>query len=348
MKVAPRDIEAKARDIGPGIICVLLYGPDSGRALDLSKRIARQIVEDLDDPFLVSQPQAPDLKDNTGLLLDEVNAVPMLGGRKLVRYDFRGSGQEMNSLVTDPIKLVLSGAQGDGLVLVTAGDIKASTALVKTVEKAPNALAIACYRDDARDLGRLIAEKFQQANLTSDRGVDDYLKSHLGSDRAVTLNELDKIILYKKGDTSPLSLKEAEALIGDSSQMMLADLAAAVTSGDIASLENLLAKAEIEGEQPIAILRVVQIRFQRLYQTRSLMDLGTPMEAALKSLQPPVFWKDQDSFKRSLSAWPLAKLGRAIAILFDAEVACKTTGNPAQTILARSLLQLTNAARRSG
>ena len=347
MKVAPRDIEAKSRNIGAGIVCVLLYGPDTGRAFDLSKKIARQVVDDLEDPFLVSRPQPVDLKENAGLLLDEINAIPMLGGRKLVRYDFRGSGNEVNSLVTEPVKLVLKGAQGDGLVVVTAGDIKASSALVKTIEKAPNALAIACYRDDAKDLSRLIAEKFQAANLSIERGVDEYLRAHLGNDRAVTLNELEKIILYKTGDATPLTLREAESLIGDSSQMMLADMATAVTSGNIAFLETLIGKAASEGEQPIAILRVVQIRFQRLYQTRSLIELGTTTQTALKKLQPPVFWKDQDAFNHALNRWSLKKLGRAISILFQAEVDCKTTGNPAETIMARCLLQLANAARRA-
>lgn len=347
VKVGSRDIPAKIKDIGQGISAVLLYGPDQGRALSYAKQIAKQIVEDLEDPFLVSRPVGADVKENPGLLLDEIDAVPMLGGRKLVRYDFRGSGNEVPAQVTEPLKLVLEGAKGDGLLIITAGDVKGTSALVKLAEKAPNALAIACYQDDAKDVAQIIADKFQRAGLSINPDADQFLRAHLGGDRAITLSELDKIILYKGGDKSPVTLTEVETLIGDSSQMMLADIAAAVTAGDIATLEDRLAKAEISGEQPVAILRVVQIRIQRLYQVRAMMHQGAAQDAALKSLQPPVFWKDRDPFNRSLAKWSLPKLGRAVTLLFEAEVGLKTTGNPAQTLLARTLLQLTNAARRA-
>ena len=43
---------------------------------------------------------------------------------------------------------------------------------------------------------------------------------------------------------------------------------------------------------------------------------------------------------------PAADLGRALDVLLEAEIACKTTGSPAGPICARAALRLTQAARR--
>lgn len=343
MKIAARDVNARLKNIGSGIDVVVLYGPDKGRAREYANLIGRQIVSDLRDPFLVSEPTFQDIKTYPSLLLDEINALPMTGGRKLVRYDFTGTGREMDSGLTKPLKLALEGAKSQGLLIVTMGDVKASTGAIKLAEKAKNAAVIACYLDEARDITDLISKVFGEAGLGVKPDAAAYLCENLGGDRFVTRSELEKILLYKGEDKSDLTLDQARSLVGDSAVMMAQDIAQAVTAGNISRLNTLLDRAQITREQPVAILRTVQIRFQRLYQVQSIAEAGQGLDTALKSLQPPLFWKDRDSFQAALRAWPMIKLGRAIILLYEAEIDLKTTGNPSSTLLARALLRLTNA-----
>lgn len=346
VKVAPRDTAAKVKDIGPGIDAVLVYGQDSGLIKEYADKISRQIVSDLTDPFSVTQIRARDMADNPSLLLDEVNAVPMMGGRKLVRYDFSGSGNEIPGRVTTPAGLALDGASGDGLLVITVGDVKATSALVKLFEKAKNALSIVCYRGDMRDLGALFQEVLGGAGLSLSPDADSYLKSQLGRDRGITRRELEKLVLYRGEHKGQITLEEVETLIGDSSNLMLQDIAEAVSSGDLVRLEDRIRRAQMARESAVAVLRVVQQRFMRLHLVRGAMDQGQNMDAAIKALRPPLFWKDQTSFKAALGSWTSAKLSRAIQLLFQAEIDAKTTGNPADTMVARALLQIANAGRR--
>jgi len=348
VKVTPRDTAARVKDIGPGVSAVLLYGQDQGLVREYADKISRQVVDDLSDPFSVTQLQAADMADDPSRILDELNAVPMMGGRKLVRYDFRGSGTEMPSKVTKPCELALASVSGDGLLVLTMGDIKATSALVKLFEKAKNALSIVCYRGDMRDMGALFQEVIGGAGLSLTPDADAYLKAQLGGDRGITRRELEKLVIFKGTDKSAITLQEAETLVGDSSHLTLQDLAEAVTGGNLKLLEDKWRRAMIAKEQPVAILRVVQMRFMRLHLVRGLMDQGQAMDQALKALRPPLFWKDKGPFTQALNNWTMPRLARAMGLLYQAEVDAKTTGNPADVMVSRALLQIANAGRRRG
>ena len=82
---------------------------------DWCEKIGKQIAADLSDPFQVARPSLNDIKESPSVLLDEVSAISMLGGRRLVRLE--GAGNES----TEAVKLVLGSTQGDGLL---KGEIK--------------------------------------------------------------------------------------------------------------------------------------------------------------------------------------------------------------------------------
>ncbi len=341
MKVAPRDIEARLKAIGGDINVVLVYGPDQGLVSERSKRIGRQIVQDLTDPFQVVRPDPKSLDDQPSLLADEIASLSMMGGRRLIRLDWPGADTRK---LEEPLRLALDAA-GDGLLVITAGDLKPSAPARKLCEAAKDALAIPCYADSANDVGELIADSFRAANVRIDRAAHDYLVAHLGGDRGITRSEIDKLLLYKIGDDTPLSLDEAEALIGDSAQLWLSDIAEAVTAGNLARLEDRLQRAAAAGESAVAILRTVQGRMLRLHLVRAQMDAGKAVSDAVKALRPPLFFKDRDGFIAALNRWPSGRILQALDLLMDAEIDCKTTGNPADVIMARVLLRLTKAAR---
>jgi len=341
VKVAPRDIDARVRDIGPGISVVLIYGPDQGLVLERSQTIGKQIAPDLSDPFQVVRPEPKALDDQPSLLADEIGSMSMMGGRRLIRLDWPGADTRK---LEAPLQLALE-AVGDGVLVIAAGDLKGTAPARKLCEAAKNALAIPCYVDSDRDIADLISDSFRTAGRRIDRAAHDYLVAHLGGDRGITRSELDKLLLYKLHDDSPLTLGEAQTLIGDSAQLWLSDIAEAVTAGDLARLEDRLQRAGQAGESAVAILRTVQGRLLRMHLVRGEMDRGISADEAAKALRPPLFFKDRPGFMAALGRWSTGRLVQALDLLFTAEIECKTTGNPADVIMARTLLRLTKAAR---
>lgn len=339
MKVKPRDIPAILKRLDPTVRGVLIFGRDEGLVRERAEKIGKQIAEDLSDPFQVARPSLADIKENPSILVDEVAAISMMGGRRLVRLE--GAGNES----TEASKLVLEGGQGDGLLVVTAGDLKPTSSLRKAFEAAKTGLAIACYEDSAQDLMGLVQNVLSGAGLSATQDATAYLVDNLGGDRMVSRGELEKLVLYKGTEGGQVTLEDAKACVGDTAALGLSQIAEAVTAGDLAGLEKLLERAWTAGENAIAILRTLQNRMLRLHLARGFVEQGMNPSEAVGKLRPPVFFGERDKFTRELSRWSARKLEMALEILTEAELDCKTTGNPADVICARALLRLAKAAR---
>ncbi len=339
MKVKPRDIPAVLKVLDPSVRAVLVYGPDEGLVRERAEKIGKQVAQDLSDPFQVARPTTAQIKESPSILLDEVSAISMMGGRRLVRLE--GAGNESS----EAAKLVLESNQGDGLLVMSAGDLKPASSLRKLMDGAKNGLAIACYEDNARDLMGLVQSVLSEAGLSATQDAVAYLVDNLGGDRMVSRSELDKLTLYKGKGVGQVTLEDAKACVGDTAALGLNQIAEAVTAGNMKALEKLLERAWVSGESAIAILRTLQNRLMRLHLARGFMDQGMNASEAIGKLRPPVFFGERDKFQREVSRWSSRRTERALDILLEAELDCKTTGNPAEVICARALLRLAKAAR---
>ena len=61
--------------------------------------------------------------------------------------------------------------------------------------------------------------------------------------------------------------------------------------------------------------------------------------------RPPIFFKEQDSFRRQLQRWGEGRLRLAMARAADAEFRIKQTGFPAETICREALFAIAREAR---
>ncbi len=339
MKAGPRDIPAILKALNPNVRAVLVYGRDDGLVRERAEKIGKQVAPDLSDPFQVARPTASDIKESPSVLLDEIAALSMLGGRRLVRLE--GVGNE----ATEAVKLALDSDQGDGLLVITAGDLKPTSSLRKLLEAAKNGLAIACYEDSANDLMGLVQSVLSAAGLSASQDAVAYLIDNLGGDRMVSRSELDKLVLYMGTGGGQVTLADAKACVGDTAALGLNQIAEAVTAGNLQKLEQLLERAATAGENAIAIIRTLQNRMMRLHLARGCMDQGMSAGEAIGKIRPPVFFGERDRFTGEVSRWTSRKVEMALEILIEAELDCKTTGNPADVICARALLRLTKAAR---
>jgi len=346
MKLNKNDIAAQIKTLNPAYRAVLIYGRDEGLVRERADTIARQVVDDLRDPFLVAHVSPDQLKSAPYLLADEAAAISMMGGRRVIRVD--GAGET----VTEAAKSFLANAIGDGLVIITAGNIRATSALVKLFNVAKNAAAMACYEDDQSNLQSLIFEVLGQYSLRAEPAAVAYLQVNLGSDRMVSRGELEKLALYMGAGKGPdrdsggtVSLAAARACVGDSGTLTLDMIAAATTGGDLTILDETIFKAFNRGENAIPILRNLARRLQKLHLIRGRMDQGIPADKAVMAVVYSPYSPERKSLMAQLGKWSTAKLGNALDIVMAAEADCKITGLPAEAICARACLRIANAAR---
>jgi len=344
MKLSYRDIDAQVRKLSPQYLAVLVYGLDEGLVRERATKIAKQVVADLQDPFLVANIEPDSLKSEPGLLADEAAAISMMGGRRVVRIE----GAAENT--TAAAKSFLDNPIGDGLIIISAGNLRPTSGLRKLFEKAKNAAALPCYEDNQASLDALIHEVMRENGLSIDADASVFLQMNLGSDRLVSRSELNKLALYMgaqgKRESDMVTLDDVTACVGDSGALTIDTITSATLSGDLRKLDDSLFKAFNRGENAIAVLRSLLRKIQRMHLACGYMDQGFSADQAMGKLIPKVFAMEARRFKADLGKWTTRRLASAMSITSNAEEDCKTTGMPAEAICARACLRIANAAKQ--
>ena len=339
MKITGQRVAGFLQRPDPRIGCVLVYGPDQGLARERADLLARGVVEDPRDPFLVVELSGAALRGDPARLADEAAALAFTGGRRVVRVRDATDG------VTSVFKDFLTGSGDGALVVVEAGELGNRSSLRRLFEGADNAAALPCYADDARSLAGVIVETLERHGLNAPADVVAYLADNLGADRMMTRNELEKVALYKGGPGS-LTLHDVMACVGDGAATSLDAVALAAASGDGPDLDRAMRRAFMEGISPVTVLRAAARHFLRLHLASGLVAQGRSMDQAMGALKPRVIFTIAERFRSQLRHWPAARLARALEILTEAELECKSTGRPAEVICGRALMRIAQAAPR--
>ncbi|MGE0154475.1 MAG: DNA polymerase III subunit delta [Reyranellaceae bacterium] len=339
MKVTPAAADRVVAKPDAKLRAILVYGPDEGLVAERGRKAAQAVCPDLADAFRVVDIPGAALKDDAARLADEIAAIALMGGRRVIRV--RPAGEESVAALAN----ALAAAAGDGLVVLEAGDLKKTSKLRKLAEDADNAAAVPCYADEGRALDALVEEVLGQFKLRAASDAIAYLVENLGGDRGVSRKELEKLALYKgSGEGSEVTLADAMAAVGDTAALSLDDVALAAAEGDQKGLDRALDRAFAEGTAAISLLRALSRHFLRLHAARALMQGGADARAAIERLRPPPLFSQRPQLARQLGLWTGPALGEAIGLLTDSELQCKTTGMPDQVIVRRTAMRLANAA----
>ena len=339
MKIAAGRVEGFLKSPDGNARAILVYGPDSGLVRERLDRLVKSVVADPRDPFRIAELTPARLREDPARLADEAAAIALTGGRRAVVV------RDAGDAVTATVAAFLADPKGDALVVIEGGELGPRSSLRKLFEGADNAAVIACYADDGGALGAVIAEELKAAGLTAEPDAMAFLADHLGGDRRLTRSELAKLALYM-GGPGRVRLEDAAASIGDSAALSLDDLSLAAAEGDHATAQRVLDRLLREGTPPITVLRAVARHFLRLHYAAGLMAQGRSAGQAVDALKPPVIFKAVERVKRQLARWPADRLGKALEVLIEAEMECKTTGMPAAEVTSRALMQLARAAGR--
>lgn len=338
MKLTWKQIDPFVKNPDAKARVVLVYGPDDGLMRERAQMIGKTIVEDLSDPFNVTVLSAEQLGEDPARLSDEAQAMSMMGGARLIRVE--GAGDKTTTI----IKSYLENASAENLVILEAGELGPRSSLRQLCEKAKNAAALPCYVEDERGISNLIRDMLRTNGFTMNGDAIAWLSQNIAGDRMRARSEIEKLILYMGGDGGTITLDDAQAACGQAGVATLDDFIYAVGAGQSQKALNSFDKLIADGMAEIAILRSLQNHFRRLHYTKVQISSGTPIDAALKSLQPPIFFKYEQAFKGQIARWPDGKLRKVLARLAELEAQTKQTGTPVKTLCSQAILAISAAA----
>ena len=339
MKISAGRVDGFLAQPDPGVMAHLLYGPDTGLVRERAETLARQVVDDRNDPFRVAELSGGTISEAPARLADEILALSFGGGQRLVVV--RDAGDTLST----HLKSALEAAQGaNALVVIEAGNLSGRSSLRKLCESRDDCAALPCYPDDEEGRARLARSVLQEADVRISNDALRTLAGILGDDRQSNRRELEKLVLYT-GPSGEVSEDDVLASIGDSGTTSLDETIYAAADGNIVDLDRSIERFWADGGEPVGLMRGMQRHFQRLHRVSGLLASGENYEAAARRLRPPIFWKLARRFQGQASTWSGPAVEQALQRLTEAELALKSTGTPAQAACGRTLYAIASMRR---
>jgi DNA polymerase-3 subunit delta len=352
MKLTFRQIEPFVKNPDPNARVILVYGPDQGLMAERTRAISLSYVPDLSDPFNVINLTSAQITDDPAAFYDEANAQSLMGGNRLITI------KDGADAITPVMKDYLENASNETLIIIESDNLGPRSSLRKLCESAKNAAAVPCYVDDERSMTQIIRDMCAHAGYKIDNEALNALSSAIIGDRSIARNEIEKLILYKGWPEKYDGLNNAQAA-ANQGQITLSDIVAscgdvrdwdtdtliyAMADGRALHAKQVLAGMFKDQIAPIVILRSIQNHFWRLLSVKNKMTDGMDQTTALKTLNPPLFWKVEDAFKRQLNNWSIPTLESAMDALNKVEIMSKQTGYIDTALVENCIMQIARHA----
>ncbi|WP_419907080.1 DNA polymerase III subunit delta [Hoeflea sp.] len=298
------EVENFVRRPDPQYRALLIYGPDRGLVSERASALSKKVDVDLSDDFNVVRLDTSDIREDPARLLDEINAIALFGGDRLVWL--RGAGNEKP--VVDAVKAVSEDPPQNTVLIIEAGDLKKSSALRKAAETGSAAMALPCYGDDNRSIHALIDEELQGAGLTITPAARRYLADNLGGDRLASRGELRKLALYCHG-TGQVNEDDVLAITGDASALSVDEAVDCVLTGDLPGLDHALTRIISSKIQVFLVLQACLRQFQLIDLMRGYVETGKkPVTQVVSEYGRRIHFRRKPALDRAVRAWN----GRAV------------------------------------
>ena len=281
--------------------------------------------------FSVTRLEGEQLGSDAGALGDAAEAIAMTAPCRLVLV--KGRGSEMLAAC----KVALARRLDSAFIIIEASDTTTRHALVKLFETAENAAALGCYADGAADISAILRETMARDQITISEDAAALVVSRLGSDRALSRQEIEKLALMA-GPGGELGYEDVGLALGDSASLAITDIATAAAEGRVDALERAVSKAWVEQQASVMVLRGCQGYFKQMLTAARAVRAGSQPGQAVKSLRPPLHFRLQDQLATQIRYWSPDAILDAVNRLQDAELAVKSGAADDETQCAQTLL----------
>ncbi|HEX7798702.1 MAG TPA: DNA polymerase III subunit delta, partial [Asticcacaulis sp.] len=319
MKLAKRaEIDAFFAKPPSAVLGALIYGKDRSQVIERATGLAKQIVPDINDPFNVSVLTDSDIDADPARLEGELQALSMMGGRRLVRLKFFSEKASLDKAVAAALKAHAAGEfNRDAFIVIEAGALGGDSALRRLADADKALVSVACYEDETGDVVRMARETLSANGVALTTAAMDIFAQRLPKERGIARQEIERLILFI-GPGSHKTLNETELLdfLGVEPEASLFKAAQDAFGGRMKPAQAGLRRAFAEGEGGADALRALSLHYNKLKLLKSLLEKGMGTKEAARAAG--VFWKDENDLLRQAQAWRFDALDALAADLIEA------------------------------
>lgn len=319
MKIATNLIDQYLKKIAQEKISgCLLYGPENAVSRFRFDLIAKKIVEDLRDPFLVANLSNERLKSDHGILADEFYSISMMGGRKLITI------KDANEDTISALKILFAdpqyGRKSSNFILILAGDLAKNSALRKIIEDSQFIMALPSYEENFNNIAENIRDLFAQNNIEITPEALNILFKNYGKDRNLLINEIHKISAYMgycgQLDSEILS---KTSLVNNFENLY--DFAILFANKNYQLCLEKAERALEKGNETMLITRGLMNYYNKLYTGKLALEEGKSIEEIIRNSQ--IFFKNEKDFRQNLQNISLKFIIKILQALEKLEINLK-------------------------
>ncbi|MBT9247169.1 DNA polymerase III subunit delta [Gemmobacter fulvus] len=312
----------------PAATGVLIFGQDAMRvAMRRQELIAALIGPEGEAEMRLSRLPAAEVRKDPAALMDALKAQGFFPGPRVAFLE--DATDTMAPLVTAALK---DWRPGDAQLVVTAGGLTTKSALVKLFDAHPSARCIGLYDDPPSR--EEIEATLQKAGLTQiDRAaMTDLLSLARDLDPGDFRQTVEKIALYKWGDTTPLMAEDVAAMAPATIEAEVDDLIDAVAEGRSGAIGPLIRRLEGQGTLPVTLC----IFTLRHFRTLHALATDQSGQAVFRVRGPR-----KDRILRQSKDWAVKRLEDALGLIVDTDLTLRSTSKaPAMAVMERAMIRL--------
>ncbi len=320
MKLSPRDAPRFIAKPDPTRAGILFYGPDAMRiALKREDLVAALVGPKAAEEMRLTRMAGSDLRRDPAALADAVKAHGFFPGQRAVLVD------DATDTAAPAVAAALDDwAPGDAFVVVTAGQLKPSSALRKYFENSRLALAAAVYADPpGREEIEATLEKSGLKNI-SPEAMRDLTDLAGALDPGDFRQTVEKLALYMYGSDTAATPEDVAAIAPATSDTAVDAVVGQCADGAVPALAQTMTRLAGQSVAPVTVCIALQRHFRQLHAAASHPQ---GPEQGLTRMRPPVFGPRRDQMLRQARNWGRPKLEDMLAQIMDTDLELRS-GKP--------------------
>ena len=340
MKLSARDAAAYFKKPDPNGAGLLIFGSDAMRVALKRQQVIKALVgPNGEEEMRLTRMTAADLRKDPAMLGDAIKAQGFFPGHRVAFVE-----EATDSIAKVITPALVDWAPGDAQIIVSAGQLNAKSALRKLFESHPSAYAAGVYDDPpGRDE---IEGSLKDAGLTNiNRDALDLIMAYGREMPPGDFRQtIEKLGLYKMGDTSEVTTDDVEACAPVSNEAALDDILNTVAELKAAEIGPILSRLYAQGTQPVALCIGAMRHFRQLHTVAS--DPGGAA-AGIGRLRPPVFGPRRDRIVRQAGNWGRINLEEALSTITETDLTLRSAHTaPDRALVERMFIRLAMLGRR--
>ncbi len=283
----------------------LFYGPNYGKIESCVKVIKRKL-NSLDDTLKFFNFFQDDFLNHSFTEIVDQNSQDDIFGNK-ASLIFSLSDLRVSSEI---IKVITSKDLNIQNLIFKTGPIQKGLKIRKFFEDSPDCLIVPCYEDSLLEKKEVIIKVFKNENIEISPNHTDVLASLLSTERLSLTNELNKLVIYIKNTKK--NIINALSILIDNNSQDLNNLVHLLASKKRNDFWNEFLKVQQTFTDEIKFINIFSKYLEKILFVKEKILLGSTPFNAMKSLRPPIFFKQEKVFLSQLNLWNLRNLGKII------------------------------------